>query len=99
MGEYYSNSRPTVLNKLHVQSYSRISVLGPEGHCTNRFKRAVCISCRPRVDCGRPQGGRGVWPMWTGEGVKTLIFCGRHKWMAPFQSGCFSEIDRSVYIK
>ena len=26
----------------------------------------------------------GVWTMWTGEeGVKNLIFCGHHKWMAP----------------
>src|SRR6218665_549220 len=33
----------TVLSKL--QSYSRISALGPEGHCTSRFKRAMCISC------------------------------------------------------
>src|SRR6218665_2532391 len=34
-----------VLNKL--QSYSRISAVGPEGHCTSRFKRAMCSSCRP----------------------------------------------------
>src|SRR6218665_498026 len=38
--------------------------------------------------CGRPQGARGVRPIWThvdrGEGwVKNLIFCGRHKWMTP----------------
>ena len=36
----------TVLNKL--QSYSRISALGPVGHCTSHFKRAdfmSCISC------------------------------------------------------
>jgi len=27
-----------------------------------------------------------VWLMWTGGGreVKNLIFCGRHKWMAPY---------------
>src|SRR6218665_286874 len=36
------------LNKL--QSYCRISASGPEGHYTSRFKRAVCISSRPRVD-------------------------------------------------
>src|SRR6218665_3860406 len=48
------------LNKL--QSYSRISALGLEGHCTSRFKRAVCISCRPRVDVHM---GEGVRPMWT----------------------------------
>src|SRR6218665_3128335 len=37
--------------------------------------------------CIRPQGGRGSGPcgrMWTGgRGVKNVIFCGRHKWMAP----------------
>src|SRR6218665_1972409 len=37
--------------------------------------------------CGRPQGMEGG-PMWThvnrGEGVKNLIFCGRHKWMVPY---------------
>src|SRR6218665_1906508 len=37
--------------------------------------------------CGRPQGKRGVRPMWThverGRGVKNVVFCGRHKWMAP----------------
>src|SRR6218665_800234 len=39
------------------------------------------------IACGRPQGGEGVRPMWThvdrGEGVKNLIFCGRHKWITP----------------
>src|SRR6218665_1623624 len=36
--------------------------------------------------CGRSHGGEEVRPcgrMWTGEGVKNGIFCGRHKWMAP----------------
>src|SRR6218665_2932393 len=32
---------------------------------------------------GRPQGGRGVRPMWTGGRQKPDLFCGRHKWMAP----------------
>src|SRR6218665_1988119 len=36
------------LNKL--ESYSRISDLGPVGHCTSHFKRAVCMSCQPCVD-------------------------------------------------
>jgi len=28
--------------------------------------------------------GEGVRPMWTeGSRVKNVIFCGRHKWMAP----------------
>ena len=55
----------TVLNKL--QSYNRISALGPEGHCTSRFKRVLCISCRPHVDVH--MGGRGSGScgrMWTG---------------------------------
>src|SRR6218665_2919222 len=43
------------LNKL--KSYSRISALGPVCHCTSRFKRAVCISCRPRVDVQMGGGG------------------------------------------
>src|SRR6218665_3449331 len=43
------------LNKL--ESYSRISALGPAGHCTSHFKRAVCISCRPRVDVHKGEGG------------------------------------------
>ena len=38
-------------------TYSRMSALGPVGHCTSRFKRAVCISCRPRVDMGEAGGG------------------------------------------
>jgi len=71
----------TVLNKL--PSYSRISAFGPEGHCTSRFKRALCISCRPHVDFHK---GRRVWLLWThvdrGRG-QIWFFCGRHKWMAP----------------
>ena len=49
----------TVLNKL--QSYSRISASGLVGHCrpTIRFKRAMCISCRPHVDVHKGQGGSG----------------------------------------
>src|SRR6218665_1857532 len=30
--------------------------------------------------CGRPQGESG--PCGQGRGVKNVIFCGRHKWMA-----------------
>ena len=72
----------TVLNKL--QSYSRISALGPEGHCTSRFRRAMCISCRPHVDVHKGEGSAGsCGRMWTGGGeVKNPIFCGCHKWMA-----------------
>jgi len=45
-----------------------------EGHCTSRFKRAMCISCRPHVDIHKEE--RGDWLMWTHvdrgeEGVKT----------------------------
>src|SRR6218665_1621599 len=51
------------------------------------FKRAVCISCRrhPQVG-GRPAH---VDACGQGEGVKTLIFCGRHKWMTPM-SACLT---------
>jgi len=59
------NTNSTVLNKL--QSYSRISALGPEGHCTRRFKRGVCISCQPHVDIHK--GGSGSCGQ--GEGSKT----------------------------
>src|SRR6218665_4033385 len=63
--------------------YSRISALGLVGHCTSHFKRAVCISCRPRVDVHKGVGG-GSGPCGQGEGgSKTRFFCGRHKWMTP----------------
>src|SRR6218665_862043 len=60
----------TVLNKL--QSYSRISALGPEGHSTSRFRRVMCISCRSHVDVhkGRESGLCGR--MWAeGGGSKS----------------------------
>jgi len=62
--------------------------------------------------CGRPQGGGGVRPMWThvdrGRGVKSVIFCGRHKWMATerttakevtpeFVTSGLSEVDADRY--
>jgi len=94
MGEYYSNSRPTVLNKLHVQSYSRISVLGPEGHCTNRFKRAVWISCRPRVDVHKGEGG--LAHVDRGGGQKP-DFYGRHKWMTPYDMAWLNLVE-IVYL-
>src|SRR6218665_3209307 len=53
------------LNKL--ESYSRISALGPVGHCTSHFKRAVCISCRPCVDVHK--GGEGSGPCGQGGHV------------------------------
>ena len=40
--------------------------------------------------CGRP------WSCGQGEGVKNPIFCGRHKWMAPYLSllccACFFQL-------
>jgi len=65
-----------VLNKL--QSCSRISALGQEGHCTSRFKRAMCLSCRLHVDvlkggpdsCGQEGGGSKSW-----------LFCICYKWL------------------
>src|SRR6218665_1193348 len=70
------NSRPTVLNKL--QSYSRISALGPEGHCASRFKRAMCISCQQYVDVHKGEREAGsCGRMWRGGGgrVKHPILC------------------------
>src|SRR6218665_2573132 len=61
------------LNKL--ESYIRISALGPVGHCTSHFKRAVCISCRPCVDVHKGEGGSGpCGRMWTGEGGQKRDF-------------------------
>jgi len=60
----------TVLNKL--QSYSRISALDPEGHCTSRFKRAVYFMS---TACGRPQGGLAhVVACGHGEGSQRFNF-------------------------
>ena len=70
----------TVLNKL--QSYGRISAVGPEGHCTSRFKRAMCISCGPHMDVHKVGEGSGSYGQE--EGVKNPIFCGHHKWMTPY---------------
>jgi len=33
--------------------------------------------------CGRPQGGSPAHVDRGEEGVKNLIFCGHHKWIAP----------------
>src|SRR6218665_270650 len=64
---------------MKLESYSRISALGPVGHCTctSHFKRAVCISCRPCVDVHKGGGGSGpCGRMWTegGEGKKRDFF-------------------------
>ena len=61
----------TVLNKL--QPFSRISALGPEGHRTSLFKKAMCILCRPHVDFHK--GGGGLAHVDRGRRVKNLIFC------------------------
>src|SRR6218665_576619 len=71
----------TSLNKL--QSYSRISALGPAGHCTSRFKRPVCISCRPRVEDHKGRGSGRCGRTWTEGGGQKPDICGRHKWMDP----------------
>ena len=61
-----------------------MSALGPEGHCTSRFKRAMCISCRPHVDVHKGEESGSCGRMWTGRGEsKIRFFRGRHKWMAP----------------
>jgi len=53
-----------LLNTFSKQCYFSINrsrtveaALGPVGHCTSHFKRAVCISCRPCVDVHRGEGG------------------------------------------
>src|SRR6218665_2747312 len=43
----------------------------PLGHCTSCFKRAVCISSRPRVDVHKTGGKRPC-----GQGAEdTIFFC------------------------
>jgi len=56
--------------------YSQISAIGPEGHCTSHFKRAMCISCRPHVDVHKGSCGQGE--------CQKPDFFGCHKWMAPY---------------
>ena len=73
-----------VLNKL--QSYSRISALGPEGHCTSRFKRAMCISCRPHVDVHK-----GVWLMWAGGSKSDFFADVINGWLLTF-STCVRDL-------
>src|SRR6218665_1068924 len=54
----------TVYNKL--LSYIRISALGPDGHCTSRFKSDVYFGAG---------GGSGSWGrMWTGKGGSKIRF-------------------------
>jgi len=72
----------TVLNKLQSYRPSRISALGREGHCTSRFKTAMCISCRPHANVYKGEGG--LVHVDRGGGSKIQLSCGRHKWMAPY---------------
>ena len=66
------NSDSAVLSIL--QSYSRISALGLEGHCTSRFRRAMCISCRPHVDVHKGERGLAhVDACRQGEGKKSDV--------------------------
>ena len=82
----------TVFNKLN--SYSRISAIGPEGHCKSRFRRAMCISCRPHVDVHKGC----LAHVDRGKGVKIPIFL-RHKWMAPncFEQSFFVRAKRNIF--
>jgi len=37
--------------------------------------------------------------MWTGEGVKNPIFCGRHKWMTPYMDDrLFRDTGATLYL-
>ena len=61
-----------------------VYIMGVLTHTTsllNHLKPLLCyvISCRPRVDVHK---GKGSGPCGQREGVKTLIICGRHKWIA-----------------
>ena len=49
-----------------------MSALGPVGHCTSHFKRAVCISCRPCVDVHK--GGDPAHVDECGQGGQTCSF-------------------------
>jgi len=40
-----------------------------EGHCTSRFKKVMCISCRPHVDVHKGEGVDGsCGRIWTEKG-------------------------------
>jgi len=65
---------------IKLQSCSRISALCLKGHCTSRFKRAMCISCRPHVEGGLAH----VDACEQGKGGQKSDFClGRHEWISP----------------
>ena len=75
-----------MLNKW--QLCSRISALGPKGHCTIAVSRKRCVGlCHvDRVWTSTRGGGPAHADACGQEGgrVKNLIFCGRHKWKASY---------------
>ena len=83
------------LNKL--ESYSRISALGPVGHCTIHFKRAVCISCGPRVGVHKRGPAHVDAHVGRGRGVKNLISCGHNKWMTPKGSSIMTSTKNQSF--
>src|SRR6218665_172428 len=42
---------------------------------------------------------RGVRPMWTGGGIKNVIFFGRHKWMAPYYINLCTILTKCMVLK
>ena len=62
-------------------NHSRIS--GLVGHCTIAVSRELCVFHVDRVWTSTRRGVRPTWTHVDRGGVKNLIFCGRHKWMAP----------------
>src|SRR6218665_326822 len=53
--------------------------------CASRFKRVIFISHRPQVDVHKGEGRSAhVNVCRQGEGSKTRLYCGRHKWMTPY---------------
>ena len=61
----------TVLNKL--QSYSRISAVGPESHCTSRLREQCVFHVGRMWTTTRGEGESGSCGcMWTGEGESKI---------------------------
>jgi len=81
----------TVLNKL--QSYNRISALGPEGLAVSR---ECCVFHVDRMwtSTWGVGGLAHVDACGQGEGVKNPTFCGYHKWMAPYNCNRWNFIFR-----
>ena len=69
-------------------------------HCTSRFKRAMCISCRPHVDVHKWEG---VWLMWTlvdrGRGSKIRFFVDViNGWPQSIRCFCFLLLTLDILI-